>query len=113
MKRISVEIRFWKYVNKTDHCWLWIGGLRNGYGIINEGGKFGNAKYAHRISWQIHNGVIPDGMDILHRCDNPPCVNPKHLFVGTHQDNMRDAKIKGRFINNGNIFNFTKNKVIA
>ena len=96
--RVPVEERFWKYVNKTDTCWLWTGAIHNsGYGIINTGGKNGKAKRAHRISWAIHYGPIPDGMCVCHHCDTPACVNPEHLFLGTRDDNNQDMKRKGRY----------------
>jgi hypothetical protein len=91
----NLEAHFWARVNKTDDCWLWMGSrnaLRYGYGVYGKGGK-----YAHRLSWEIHHGrPIPPGMNILHRCDNPPCVNPDHLFLGTQADNVVDMVRKGR-----------------
>ena len=71
---------------EEDSCWEWQK-LRYPTGY----GRFGQL-YAHRVSWEIENGDIPEGLHILHTCDNPPCVNPKHLYVGTHQDNMRDRQ---------------------
>lgn len=93
----SIEVRFWKYVKKTDSCWLWIGAKRDqkrGYGTIvdNTGKNF----RAHRVSWEMHNGQIPDGLFVLHKCDNPSCVNPDHLFLGTQTDNMQDMLRKNR-----------------
>lgn len=92
---------FWPRVNKEGSipphcpelgpCWVWTGGkTRHGYG------KTGTRNGTHRISWEIHNGPIPDGLHVLHRCDNPPCVNPSHLFLGNHADNVRDMASKGR-----------------
>lgn len=78
-------------------CWEWTGGLHVpcGYGVISRGG--GKPRlYAHREAFRLYVGPIPDGYDVCHRCDNPPCFNPEHLFVGTRLDNMRDAKAKGR-----------------
>lgn len=81
-------------------CWLWTGGTNGrGYGKITvgrrpDGSKFG--AYAHRASWELHCGPIPKGMFILHRCDNPSCVNPEHLFLGTPADNVHDMLAKGR-----------------
>ena len=83
---------FWRKVKKTETCWLWLGRVTvGGYGRI---GKI--QILAHRLSWEIHNGPIPKDLFILHKCDNPPCVNPEHLFIGTQIDNMRDCAINER-----------------
>lgn len=88
------EPYFWSLVKKTDGCWIWTGGLDgHGYGRVwREGRRQGS----HRVSFQLTNGRIPDGMYVCHHCDNPICVNPGHLFLGTHSDNMRDCTNKGR-----------------
>lgn len=86
--------RFWSKVSKSEGCWEWTGG-HNGVGH----GRFwsdGALTGAHRFSWSLHRGVIPAGLQVLHRCDNPPCVNPDHLFLGTHRDNMQDSARKLR-----------------
>lgn len=91
--------RFWKYVQKESHgCWIWIGGCTSdGYGSFSAiPGK--QTMLAHRFSYQLHYGTLPD-LEICHSCDNPPCVNPNHLFPGTHTQNMRDAVAKGRLGN--------------
>ncbi len=100
--------RFWASVLKNDSCWLWIG-LTNswGYGRLQWDGK---ETGAHRISWILHNGIIPVGLSVLHKCDNPPCVNPDHLFLGTHKDNMEDCVSKGRFKSNWKRIYGQKNK---
>lgn len=88
------EQRFWKRVQKTDTCWLWTGSkTKDGYGQISVEGK---NNLAHRFSWIFHNGPIPDALCVLHICDNPPCTNPEHLFLGTQPDNMADKTRKGR-----------------
>ncbi len=74
-------------------CWLWTSALNDaGYGDY----RTIRTRRAHRLSWEIYNGPIPKGMHILHRCDLPCCVNPRHLFLGNHQDNMDDMNAKGR-----------------
>ena len=87
---------FWKFVEKKgdDDCWEWLGCIKpNGYGQINYCGKNWNAQ---RLSWYLHFGEIRRGRYVCHHCDNKRCVNPKHLFVGTAQDNMDDCIRKGR-----------------
>ena len=66
---------------------------KGGYGVLRSGGK---TMLAHRVAWERANGPIPEGMKVLHKCDNPPCVNPDHLSLGTQQDNIRDCFLKGR-----------------
>lgn len=92
----SLEVRFWAKVQKTDNCWLWLGRTRGGYGRIAEAGRGSRVMSAHRVSYELAYGPIPDGLDVLHICDNPSCVWPEHLRVGTHTDNMRDMALKGR-----------------
>lgn len=78
-------------------CWLWTAALdHNGYGLIGSGGKHGTNLQAHRVSWELHCGPIPDGQCVLHRCDTPSCVNPDHLFLGTQIENLLDMTQKGR-----------------
>jgi hypothetical protein len=93
----SLTESFWAKVKKTDSCWLWIGSRqKNDYGRIKRHRKI---LIAHRVSWFIHNGPIPDGLLVCHHCDNPMCVNPNHLFLGTQQDNFWDMYNKGRKAN--------------
>lgn len=74
-------------------CWLWVGGVNSdGYGVWTAHGE----TKAHRASWVLHNGAIPAERHVLHKCDRPNCVNPDHLFLGTHQDDMADLRAKGR-----------------
>ena len=92
----DVRSRFWSRVAKGPGCWEWTGGaLPSGYGRLAVHGK---DERAHRVSWLIHFGEI-GSLHVLHRCDNPRCVNPEHLFLGTHADNMRDKATKGRCVN--------------
>lgn len=83
--------KFWSKVDKTSSCWNWAGSLSHGYG------KFRDIR-AHRYSYELHNGKIPDGLFVCHRCDNPKCVNPEHLFVGDAGENAADRTIKGRSV---------------
>ena len=95
--RIPLLERFWKNVNKTNSCWLWTACKKGDYGKIKEG-KDGTPMFAvHRFSWELHNGKIPKGMLVCHKCDVKNCVNPDHLFIGTYRDNIRDAMNKGIF----------------
>ena len=77
-------------------CWLWVGKLNDrGYGRLSRGRRGDGWHYAHRVSYELHVGPA-DGLDVLHRCDVPCCVNPSHLFLGTQGDNNRDRDAKGR-----------------
>lgn len=85
---------FFSHVTKTESCWLWTGSKNEkGYGRCDA--DYGSG-YAHRVSFLIHNGQIPDGLLVLHHCDVPGCVNPGHLFLGTDADNAHDRDAKGR-----------------
>jgi hypothetical protein len=90
----TVEDRFWANVDKSGDCWEWQASVNlDGYGRFCLKGK---RIRAHRLSWVLANGEIPEGMCVLHKCDNPPCVSPDHLFLGTRADNVRDMVQKGR-----------------
>lgn len=86
--------KFWPKVLRKPGCWTWLAGKNTaGYGSFWFHGRL---VMAHRVSWMLEHGPIPDGLFVLHHCDNPPCVNPKHLFLGTARDNLIDAISKGR-----------------
>ena len=85
---------FFGRLDKGDGCWEWPGAReKSGYGSLSHGGK---KKKAHRMAWELVNGPIPEGKLVCHRCDNPPCCPPDHLFIGTQRDNLHDAILKGR-----------------
>lgn len=85
--------KFWAKVHKTDSCWVWdASGTQNGYGQFWFRGKLW---LAHRVSWILANGTIPNGLFVLHACDNKPCVNPNHLYLGTNSENIKRAAQQG------------------
>jgi hypothetical protein len=94
---MTAEARFWNKIapmTEGSGCWEWLGAITGGYGSFDH-------RRAHRVSWEMHNGPIPvgegaHGTCVLHRCDNPTCVNPAHLFLGTNRDNALDRERKGR-----------------
>jgi hypothetical protein len=98
-KRRSLEERLISKTVVTDDgdCHWYLGARSDkGYGVISRGGRGEGQIYAHRASWEIHYGAIPDGLIVMHMCDVPYCVNPKHLVLGTHAQNIADRDNKGR-----------------
>jgi hypothetical protein len=92
-RNTTVEI-FWSQVDKSGECWIWCGCLnKSGYGRPSIDDK---PKYAHRVAWELTYGPIPDGLVVRHQCDNPRCVRPEHLLLGTHLDNVQDRVNRGR-----------------
>ena len=91
--------RFWRYVERghAEECWLWTGKIeRNGYGRFQIGGKGSPQIGAHRYSYELHHGIPEPGKVVMHKCDVRNCVNPAHLSLGTHLENMADMMAKGR-----------------
>jgi hypothetical protein len=94
---IAERFRLSVYRDSEDTCWIWLGQpSAGGYGAFLVGGRNGKIWKAHRYSYFMAYGPIPNGIDVLHKCDVRDCVNPSHLFLGTHADNMTDMKRKGR-----------------
>ena len=92
-----IEERFWRFIVKNEFCWSWTGNKALGYGRISTGKKPYVLILAHRLSWEIHNKQkIPEGMFVMHKCDNPECCNPEHLIIGTPKENTQDMIAKGR-----------------
>lgn len=86
---------FEKKINKTDGCWEWKAAKdKDGYGFFSVDREI---RYAHRIAYMLYVGEITNGLHVCHKCDNPSCVNPDHLFLSTHRGNMEDRKNKGRY----------------
>ena len=93
-RRASLDERLAQFVIQPSGCWEWTGSKNDkGYGRVYADR---DEKRAHRAMWEQAHGPVPDGLWVLHRCDNPPCVNPDHLFLGTPLDNVRDMMAKGR-----------------
>lgn len=93
--RRSIEERFWAKVARSDGCWLWLA-AKDGCGYGHFYPESRKLMKAHRMAWELLKGSIPDCLCVLHHCDNPSCVNPDHLFLGTKKDNTQDAIAKGR-----------------
>ena len=94
-KKLTLYERFNNsYIKDTNGCWIWQKSkIYSGYGYFSINSKM---KLAHRVSWNLFCGKISDNLNVLHKCDNPPCVNPDHLFLGSYKDNMDDMRNKGR-----------------
>ena len=97
-KKGTLEQRFWSHVNVKRGCWLWTRQTYNGCAYLAVGkGEYGTKMIkAARMAWTLMRGPIPEGLCVLHHCDNPMCMNPEHLWLGTFADNSRDMRLKGR-----------------
>lgn len=97
---LPLEILFWSKVDikGPDDCWEWQASVTQtgGYGQFNAARHLGHSRMAHRWAWILTQGSIPKGLYVLHHCDNRPCCNPKHLYLGTYKDNARDMVERGR-----------------
>lgn len=101
--------RFWSYVDRSagpEKCWPWAGALEgSGYGSFGvqklKATKRAMTMKSHRLAWELTNSLIPEGIQVLHSCDNRPCCNPSHLFLGTNDDNVADKMAKGRHYSGG------------
>src|SRR5690606_26360550 len=103
MAKRDIYERFWEKVliRSDEACWEWQATRNNkGYGLFTISAAVGK-QLAHRFSYETRHGRIPVGLSVMHSCDNPRCVNPAHLSVGTHQENLRDMARKGRWRNSG------------
>lgn len=105
MRVLGVEVsatfweRYWSKVNVVDDatsCWEWTASGARGYGQIGAGSHDGPSLKAHRVSYELHHGPIPDGLVVCHACDNRGCVRPDHLWLGTQRENLLDMRAKGR-----------------
>ena len=93
--RETFDERLYTHLQFENDCWLWTGAVNeHGYGRLTLGRTY--KRYAHRASWESSFGAIPEGLNVLHRCDTPRCINPAHLFLGTRADNVHDMDSKGR-----------------
>jgi hypothetical protein len=94
--KVSIKEKLLSKIIKTKECWIWTGHKNHkGYGVLWDS-KSKKLKRTHRLSFETFNGKIKDKLHVLHRCDNPSCINPLHLFLGTNSDNQKDAVKKGR-----------------
>lgn len=99
--------RFWSHVDTSGECWIWTAARHeHGYGQFSAHAPgHRTVRYAHRTAWELTYGAIPKGLGVLHQCDNPPCCNPAHLFLGTQRDNNLDCATKGRHSRGTDRFN--------
>lgn len=111
----TIEERFWAKVDRRgpDECWEWTGHrLKAGYGRFGSSGRFPCGQSTHRIAWHVSIGAIPAGLMVCHRCDNPPCCNPAHLFLGMAADNTHDMLNKRRCPTGENHYSRTKPELV-